>query len=216
MPNRFNQRKHIAFTALPRHKQRNAVARLGWKIQRSAIQTGITEFWTDELLEDPSEPERQHQWTDVYFLGRDRFTLWNAEIITTKLALDDAIRERAFTASWARLSTDEQTRQSSFETIAVPRKRAGGMRLREWVRQPDVHYPQFDMRTFNQECERLETDIRATEPPEIGESFTTDHQYAYGIGLHAVVAETNINHDAIVRTIQRFRDVGERDWHQVK
>ena len=212
MPNRFNQRKHIAFDALPRRKRRNAVVRLGWKIQRDAIQTGVTEFWTDHLLEDPDEPERQHQWTDVYFLGSDRFTLWNAEIITTKLAIDDAIRERAFTTAWARLNADEQKRESSFETIAVPRKRAGDMRLREWVRQPDVHYPQFDMHTFAEECEQVEAHIRATEPPEISESFTTDRGYAYGIGLHAVVAETNINLDAIVRTIQRFRALGERDW----
>jgi len=215
MPNRFNQRKHVAFTAMPRRKRRNAVVRLGWKIRRNVAQTGISEFWTDQLLEDPEDPERQHQWADVYLLGSDRLTLWNAEIITSRLAMSDAIRERAFTAAWARLNADEQERESSFETVAVPRKRAGGMRLREWVRQPDVHYPQFDMRTFAQECERLEDHIRATEPPKIGESFATDRDYAYGIGLHAVVAETNINRDAIVRTIQRFREFGERNWSEL-
>lgn len=214
MPNRFNPRKYITFAALPRKKRRDAVVRLGWRIQRSAMQTGTTEFWTDELLDDPVDPERQHQWSDIYFLGRDRFTLWNADIITTKLGMEDAIRERAFTTAWACLNADQHKRESTFETTAEPRKRAGDIRLREWVRQPDAHYPQFDMRTFAQECERLEDHIRITEPPKIGESFTTDPEYAYGIGLHAVVAETNMNHDSIVRTIQRFRDIGERDWSE--
>ena len=58
--------------------------------------------------------------------------------------------------------------------------------------------------------------MQKSSPPswQLTESFTTDRGYAYGIGLHAVVAETNINLDAIVRTIQRFRALGERDWSE--
>ena len=214
MPDRYKQRKHTAFSALSSHKRRNAVVRLGWKIQRQAIQTGVTEFWTPHLLEDPDEPERRHHCIDVCFLGVDRFTLWNAEIITTKLALDDAVRERAFNAAWARLSANEQGREFTFETIAVPRKSAADSRLRQWVRQPDIHYPQFDMRTFSQECDQLETHIRATDAPTIGESFKTDRKYVYGIGLHAVVNEATINHEMVVRTIRRFRELGECDWSE--
>ena len=214
MPDRYKQRKHPTFSALSSHKRRDAVVRLGWKIQRQAIQTGVTEFWTHHLLEDPNEPERQHHWIDVCFLGIDRFTLWNAEIITTKLALDDAVRERAFNVAWARLSADEQGREFTFETIAVPLKKASDMRLREWIRQPDIHYPQFDTRTFSQECDLLETNIRVTDAPKIGESFTTDRKYVYGIGLHAVVNEAAINHETVVRTIRRFHELGERDWSE--
>ena len=71
---------------------------------------------------------------------------------------------------------------------------------------------QFEGRTFNQECERLEALYLATDAPVIGERFVTDRSYAYGIGLHAVVDEVTFDGAAIERTIQRFRDLGECDW----
>ena len=71
-----------------------------------------------------------------------------------------------------------------------------------------------DCFSWHARLELLETHVRATDAPKIGESFTTDHKYAYGIGLHAVVSETTINHDTVVRTIQRFRELGERDWSE--
>ena len=46
----------------------------------------------------------------------------------------------------------------------------------------------------------------------INERFVTDRGYVYGIGLHAVVREATLDRAAIERTIQRFRDIGERDW----
>jgi hypothetical protein len=168
MPTRFHTRKHVRFVDLPRHKRRNAVIRLGWKIARQAGGFG---FWTDQLLEDPEDPHRIHRWVDVYFLGADRFTLWNAEFITIALAVEDALHDRAFKAAYAGLSAEKI------------------------------------------ECERLEAHYLATEPPVIGERFVTDRGYAYGIGLHAVVRESTLDRAAIERTIQRFRDMGERYWH---
>ena len=84
MPTRFHTRKHLQFVELPRHKRRNAVIRLGWKIAR---QTDAHGFWTDQLLEDPDDPHLIHRWVDVYFLGADRLTLWNAAFITIPLAV---------------------------------------------------------------------------------------------------------------------------------
>lgn len=209
MPNRFRTRKHVAFVALPRHKRRDAVVRLGWKISQ---QTDGHGFWTDHLLEDPEDPHRSHSWVDVYFLGADRFTLWNAEFVTTQLALEDAIHERAFNAAYALLSAEEIENEFSMAWKAVPPKRPGAMRMREWVQRPERHYPQFDGRSFTQECDRLEAHYLATDPPVIAERFVIDRSYAYGVGLHAVVAESSLNRTAIVRTIQRFRDIGEQDW----
>ena len=146
MPDRFHTRKHIRFVDLPRHKRRSAVVRLGWQI---AQRSDGAEFWADHLLEDPDDPDHVHRWVDATFLGVDRFTLWNAEFITTQLAMEDAIRGRAF-------------------------------------------------------CK--------TDAPVITDRFEIDRGYAYGIGLHAVVAETNLDRAAIERTIQRFRDCGERAW----
>lgn len=209
MPDRFHTKKHAPFVELPRHKRRNAVVRLGWKIAR---QTDGQDFWTDHLLEDPEDPHRIHRWVDVYFLGTDRLTLWNAEFITTALAVEDEIRERSFQAAYAQLSPEEVANEFALEWETVPRKRPGVMRMKELVQRPVRHYPQFDGRTFRQECDRLEAHYMATSAPVVAERFVIDRSYAYGIGLHAVVAENNLNRAAIERTIQRFRELGEKDW----
>ena len=36
--------------------------------------------------------------------------------------------------------------------------------------------------------------------------------YRYGTGLYAVVQADEINREVIERTIERFREVGEKDW----
>jgi hypothetical protein len=120
MPTRFHTRKHVPFVDLPRHKRRTAVIRLGWKIARQADGPG---FWTDQLLEHPDDPHRIQHWVDVYFLGTDRFTLWNAEFITITLGVADGLHERAFEAAYAGLSAEEIEREFAF-----PRLRATGQR----------------------------------------------------------------------------------------
>ncbi len=112
MPDRFHTRKHVRFVDLPRHKRRSAVVRLGWQIAQRSDGVG---FWTDHLLEDPDDPNRIHHWVDVTFLSADRFTLWNAEFITTQLATEDAIHERAFSETNARLSPEEADAEFKWE-----------------------------------------------------------------------------------------------------
>ncbi len=212
MPKRHRQRKHQPFVSLSHHQRRDAVVQLKWQINRSAVQTGIRDFWTDHLLQDPDDPSRTFEWIDIYFLGRDRCTLWNAAVITTALARRDAIHSLAFDIAWAQLSEPEKKAESAIEFKRIPRKRPADVRLSEWVRRPDSRYLQFEGRTFNEECVRLEAHIQATNPPDTGESFTTDRSYAYGIGLHATVAENHLDRAAIERAIARFRDLGEQDW----
>lgn len=210
MPTRFRNKKHVPFVTRSLHKRRDAVVKLGWKISRQ--KDGLT-FWTDHLLEDPDEPHRIHRWVDVYFLSADRCTFWNAEIITTDLASEDELDGRAFNAAYAQRSPEEIEIEFAMEWKTVPRKYPGAMRLKEWVQRPARHYPQFDGRTFRQECDRLETQYKASNPAVIAERFVIDRSYAYGIGLHAVVAETNLDRAAIERAIQRFRELGERNWN---
>jgi hypothetical protein len=212
MPKRSRQRKHLPFATLPLHQRRSAVVQIGWRIASQKDAQASRIFWTDHLLDDPDAPGRIHRWVDVVFVGKDRFTLWNAEFITTAMAVDDAISERAFQAAYALLSADEVEREFAIETVLVPAKRPGQPRMHRWVRRPDRLYPQFEGRSFRQECDRLEAHYRATELPIIGVSFTIDRSYAYGMGLHAVVAESNLDRAAIERTIARFRVVGECDW----
>ena len=190
MPNRFRTRKHVRFVDFPRHKRRRAVIRLGWQIALRADGAG---FWTDHMLEDPDEPDRIRRWVDVTFLGADRFMLWNAEFITTQLAMEDAIHERAVSETSSLLSANESEAEFKWEWKSVPLKRPGHLRAKELVKRPDRCCSQFEGRTFSQECERLEALYRVSDPPVITERFEIDRSYAYGIGLHAVVAETNLD-----------------------
>ena len=137
MPDRFHTRKHVRFVDLPRHKRRSAVVRLGWQIARRADGAG---FWTDHLLEDPGEPNRIQRWVDVNFLGADRFTLWNAEFITTQMAWEDAVHARAFSETDALLSAEESETEFKWEWKSVPLKSPGGLRAKELVQRPDRHY----------------------------------------------------------------------------
>ena len=199
--------------ALPRHKRRDAVVRMGWKI---ANQPEGCPFWTDHLLIDPQDPERIHNWVDVYFLGADRFTFWNAEIVTLRLARQDEVEGRSFKAAYAQLNEQEIAREFAIETVAVPRTRPGQMRTRQWVQRPVQRYPQFEGRSFTEECLRLEANFLASDPPEVTERFEIDPSYAYGIGLHAVVDEPTLDRAAIERCIERFRKLGEREWRATK
>jgi hypothetical protein len=199
----------LPFVELPRHKRRDAVIQLGWKIARQAEDCP---FWTDHLLVDPEDPHRIHRWIDVYFLGADPFTFWNATIVTLELARQDELQDRSFKLAHAQLSAEEIEREFAIETISVPRTRPGQVRSRLWIQQPKQCYPQFDERTFHAECERLEAHLLATDPPTIHESFTLDRGYAYGVGLHAVVDEATLDGAAVERCIDRFREHGERDW----
>ena len=199
----------MPFVELPRHKRRDAVIRLGWKITDQA--EGYP-FWTDHSLVDPEDPQRIHQWIAVYFLGADRFTFWNATIVTLQLARQDELQNRSFQLAYDQLSAEEIEREFAIETVKVPRTRPGQVRSRLWIQQPKQCYPQFERRTFHAECERLEAHLLATDPPDIRESFAIDRDYASGVGLDAVVDESTLDRAAVERCIQRFRDLGERDW----
>jgi hypothetical protein len=90
MPDRSSSRRAIRpFISLPRHRRRSAVIALHGRMLRHAYYTGSKLFDSNQLLIDPEEPDRLHTWVDIVFPGLDRFTLWNAELITTEMAKHD-------------------------------------------------------------------------------------------------------------------------------
>jgi hypothetical protein len=48
--------------------------------------------------------------------------------------------------------------------------------------------------------------------PTPSERFEIDRDYAYGIGLHAVINVTTFDTATIEQTIERFRALGETNW----
>ena len=63
---------------------------------------------------------------------------------------------------------------------------------------------------------KYELEIIENAPPPVYESFKVDRSYQYGIGLQAVVQAEEINREVIEATIDRFRQVGEKDWQSEK
>ena len=116
-----SKQKFTPFIGLSRHKRRDAVVRLNWRIRSESQEPGLN-FWTDHCLIDPADPSRKSSWIDVYFAGLDRSTLWNAEIITTQLAWDDEIHGLAFNTAYQQLTEAERELEFALSFKPVPRK----------------------------------------------------------------------------------------------
>ena len=115
MTHRF-KKKRPSFVMLPKHKRSNEVIRLKGRIKRdSGIYGGM--FTSDVLLDEPGRPDLYKQWFDVYFLGQDRFTFWNVEIVTARRAFWDAVQELAFQCTTAMLTSEELAEESKLEFV---------------------------------------------------------------------------------------------------
>jgi len=53
-----------------------------------------------------------NQWFDFYFPGLDRFTIWNAEIVTARKAFWEAAHELAYQRTNAMLTPEEHSAES--------------------------------------------------------------------------------------------------------
>ena len=212
MPHRSSSRQAIqAFVSLPRHRRRSLVIRLQGRMLRNAYYTGSTLFDSRHLLIDPEEPNRLHVWVDVVFPGLDRFTLWNAAFITTQMAKNYLASEQAHEQISARLAAANQTHETRWTKHLIPRKRAGEQRMYRMEFAPEKYYDCLDGQTYRQACDALEQTLMQSLPTP-PERFDIDRNYAYGIGLNAVVNAANLDAAVIEQTIARFRALGETNW----
>ncbi len=211
MPTRPSRRAIRPFVSLPRHRRRSAVIRLQANMLRHAHYTGSTLYNSHQLLIDPDDPDRLHAWVDVVFPGLDRFTLWNAEFITTQMARHDLASERSHEVISARLEAANETYESRMTSHLIPRTRPGELRKYRVEFSPEKQYDCLDGQTYRQARETLEVELMQSLPTP-AERFEIDRGYAYGIGLHAVVNVKTLDCAAIEQTIARFRAIGESNW----
>ena len=80
------RRRRRPFETLPKHRRSDAVIRVKNRIRRDAEAYG-GRFTSRLALPDP---DFGCQWFDFHFLGSDRFTFWNAAMITARQAWLDA------------------------------------------------------------------------------------------------------------------------------
>ena len=150
-----------------------------------------------------------NQWFDFLFLGMDGRTIWNAEIITARRHFWDKVETLAWNRATALMSEEEQAAEFKLEFEPVGHRRLTMYRLKPRERRI---YEAFGGLTFEEYKEQVEADIIRDEPPPVHESFRTDREYRYGIGLYIVVNAEEIDREVVETAIARFQDQGEIDW----
>ncbi len=161
---------------------------------------------------EEDRPDLYNQWFDFYFLGRDRFTIWNACICTARLAFWDAARDLALDRALAKLTPEEREKEHKFERVLSGFK--DGRRYYILKKISVRTYEKFGGLSFDDYWENLENEIARNEPPVIYESFRLDTSYRYGIGLHIIIDAESINRMVIEQAIDSFYMHGEKEWQE--
>lgn len=196
------------FVALSQRKRRELYVLLRWKIRCEAPLYGGR--FTSRLVMEEDRPDLYNQWFDFYFLGRDRYTIWNASICTARLAFWDAVTDLALDRTFAKLTPEEQEEENKFERVLSHYK--NGRRYYTLKKNPERTYDKLNGLSLREYWEKLENEIARNEPPVIYESFRLDTSYRYGIGLYIVIDAGSINRMVIGQAIDRFYEIGERKW----
>ena len=204
-------KKRPPFITLSRHKRSEAVVRLKGRIHRDATVYGGM-FTSPLVLDEPGRPDLYNQWFDFYFPGNDRFTIWNAEIVTARKAFWDATQDLAYERVESMLTPEEQAAESDLEFEPAQVSSTGKVLSYQRVEREKTCYEKFGGLTFYGQWDKLDSEIVRAEPPAIHETFRLDPSYVYGIGLYIVLDVDVIDRAAIEQAITRFREAGEVNW----
>lgn len=208
MSRRRRMRKYTPYSELSPRRRRDAFIRLRGRVLGDTPTFG-GKFTSHQILDEPERPALFNQWFDFLFLGLDERTIWNAEIITARRHSWDKVKSLAWDRTTALMSEEEQAAEFKLEFEPIVHHRRKGYRLKPRERR---NYAAFGGLTFEEYIEQVAAGIIRDEPPPVHESFRTDREYRYGIGLHIVVDAEEIDREVIETTIARFQDQGEADW----
>lgn len=178
--------KHRPFISLSRRQRRKKVIELKNRIYRGRQRCGGLFYDDCDIQYYKDNPDHIWAWSDIYFVGRDPADLWNAEIITAKLAFQDAVHDRAFNETWAMLSQQEQEEEARYETTPNVNSK-GKIVSRTFLHREKQAYAIFGGLTFWQFVEKREQEIGQDEQQDVCCSYQFLPGFAYGHGLRMVV-----------------------------
>ncbi|WP_234421682.1 hypothetical protein [Parazoarcus communis] len=199
------------FVTLPRHKRREAVIRLNGAMCRNAGRFG-GRFDSSLALDDPGRPDLYKQSFHFYFPGTQRFTIWNANVVTARKAFWQKAHDIAYNRVAGMLNTEELEMNFKLQFEAAERSKTGKILSYKLAERHEMRFEQFGGLTFDEQLQKLEAEIVRNEPPVVHESFLLDRSYAYGIGVDIVLDVDVIDQAAIEAAIDRFMAIGEKDW----
>jgi hypothetical protein len=196
------------FITIARNRRGDAVFKLKKGIERDRAIFGG--HFTSELHWNESREDRQ--WFDFYFVGADRFTIWNAQITTARREFWYEVDELAFAHTAKLIRATERSQFSSFERGNARRSHSGKIQSYEWILKEEPRFAELGKKTFQEYAASVADEIAANAPPNIWESFQVDTSYRYGIGLSIVVDSPIIDKEVIEKSIDRFLLLGSRNW----
>jgi hypothetical protein len=161
------KRSRPRFSELPRHRRADAVFALRHRIAEGPFRN----FASWDVFGDGLS------WADIYFIGRDKFTLWNATVRTASMARADLILEVAFDQTWNALTPEQRALRPGLTWEKLP---GGYSRM---VSREEPKFDHFDGRDFFEQ----EDHIAATLDPDVYAEYRIDHSYVYGTGLNVVL-----------------------------
>jgi len=100
------------------------------------------------VLDEPGRPDLYNQWFDFYFPGLDRFTIWNATIVTARKAFWDAAHELAYQRTVSILTPEEHAAESMVEFELAEVSNTGKILSYRLIERKELQYEQFGGLTF--------------------------------------------------------------------
>ncbi len=195
------------FSELSRHKQRDEFIKLRWKIKNK--KHGENFYGWSPLME-PGRPGFFNQEVQIYFLGLDGHTIWNAFVCTAMYAYWGNISELASNKAWE-LAPEKNTR---LRDDFIPQYDGSG-RLKHYILKEEQPHPALGNKTKGDfmreyESELIKSDTGNTAP--VFEEFRIEPGFEYGTGLYATIDVPEITVDALEGMIAKFRALGEKPW----
>ncbi|KAJ9430472.1 hypothetical protein PMI39_023195 [Pantoea sp. YR343] len=195
--------KHRPFISLSRRQRRKKVLELKNRIYRERHRCGGVFHDDCDIQHFEDKPDHIWAWSDIYFVGCDPADLWNAEIITAKLAFQDAVHDLAFNEAWAMLSQHEQEEEARYET--TPNVNSTGKIISHTlVHRKKQTYAIFRGLTLWQFIEKREREIAHDEPPKVVCGYQFLPGFAYGHGLRMIVDSEALSVRVIEEAIKNF------------
>lgn len=195
------------FSELSRYKRRDAFIQLRSKIKRHRHSEN---FYGWSRLTEPGRSAFFNQDVQVYFLGLDGHTIWNACVSTASRQYWNIVSDIASNKA-CELRPD---RDFNFRDRFIPVYDPSG-RLKHYSMREDEPHPEFGDRTrldwmCDYESELIKSDTGNTAP--VFEEFRIEPGFEYGTGLDATLDVPDITADALEAMIVRWRALGEKPW----
>ena len=191
-------RRYRRFIDLPRHRRADIAFDVRSQIKRGPYRNFYSYDYLDEGV----------SWSDVYFVGQDRATMWNATLMTTSDVFAEQQWNDAYDLVMDQLSPDEQAdhlRSISFNREDREKTPHGTYK---WGQRLALPMDRFEGRSVLEQIRH----VADTLVPSVYEQIVIDTKYAHGIGLHVTLDIEILNAEIISKFVDDFVSGGEKAY----